>query len=498
MNRKTVLKLTHDEARTFFLKHESYCNIDLPKYFSFSELLEKISSEYEGKNLLNDFSQSKKAMGELDDVNYLLYANKDGKLSWRPLQLFHPLVYVALVHEITTEKNWAKLQARFKRFQNNNKIKCLSIPVQSENKQSDKAQQISNWWEQVEQQSILLSLQYDYIFDTDVADCYSSIYTHSIAWAVEGRKKAKNNRKDGLGNYIDKSIQNTQNGQTNGIPQGSVLMDFIAELVLGYIDLILCVTLRKHKITEYQILRYRDDYRIFVCNPNDGEKILKLLSEIMMPLGLKLNASKTKGSQDVITQSIKKDKLAWLCIPQNYRMSLQKQLLLIRNHGTDYPNSGSLNTALDKFDKKIEKIRSKNREIKSVEQLISIVSDIAYNNPKSIPICCAIISKLLLGQDNFNEIASLVHAKLSRMPNSGFAQIWLQRMLKIDLTHFEFSEKIFALQTVDKGKINLWNNSWVKGKNMLNILKNTSIFQQDEFNKLDSIISNDEIDIFNY
>jgi hypothetical protein len=26
------------------------------------------------------------------------------------------------------------------------------------------------------------------------------------------------------------------NGQTNGIPQGSVLMDFIAEMVLGYID----------------------------------------------------------------------------------------------------------------------------------------------------------------------------------------------------------------------------------------------------------------------
>ena len=163
MNRKIVLELTHDEARNFFLKHETYCNIDLPKYFSFSELLKKISDEYKDKNLVNDFSRSKKAMGELDDVNYLLYANKDGKLSWRPLQLIHPLAYVALVHEITTEKNWDKLQARFKKFQNNNRIKCLSIPVQSENKQSDKAQQISNWWEQVEQQSILLSLQYDYI-----------------------------------------------------------------------------------------------------------------------------------------------------------------------------------------------------------------------------------------------------------------------------------------------------------------------------------------------
>ena len=28
-------------------------------------------------------------------------------------------------------------------------------------------------------------------------------------------------------------------GQTNGIPQGSVLMDFISEMVLGYIDKLL-------------------------------------------------------------------------------------------------------------------------------------------------------------------------------------------------------------------------------------------------------------------
>jgi len=63
---------------------------------------------------------------------------------------------VALVHEITKQINWEKLQARFKKFSKNEKIECLSIPVQSKNKQSDKAQQISNWWEQVEQQSILL------------------------------------------------------------------------------------------------------------------------------------------------------------------------------------------------------------------------------------------------------------------------------------------------------------------------------------------------------
>ena len=495
MSRKSILELSANEARQFFLKHESYCNIDLPKYFSFSELLEKISNEYSGKSL-GDFSDKKK-MTNLDDVNYLLYANKDGKLSWRPLQIINPLVYVALVHEITEQKNWEKLQARFEKFSKNEKIKCLSIPVQSENKQSDKAQQISNWWAQVEQQSILLSLEYDYVFDTDVADCYGSIYTHSIAWAVEGRKKAKNNRNNNLlGNFIDATIRNTQYGQTNGIPQGSVLMDFIAEMVLGYIDLILTIALKKCKVKkQYQILRYRDDYRIFVCNSNDGEMLLKLLSEIMMPFGFKLNSSKTKGSQDVITQSIKKDKLAWLAIPQNNRISLQKQLLLIRQHSINYANSGSLNTALNKFDKQIERIRNKKRKVYDIEQLISITTDIAYHNPKVIPVCCAIISKLLSELDNSEQMPSLVRSKLSGMPNSGFAQIWLQRMLKDNLSDSEISEKICKLKN---SQISLWNYDWVNSPSMLNILKNTSIFLQAEFDKLDSIIPNNEIDIFNY
>jgi hypothetical protein len=98
MSRKSILELNATEVRKFFLKYESYCNIGLPKYFSFSELLEKISNKYSEKNLLNDFSRAKSAIGELDDVNHPLYTNKDGKLSWRPFQVINSLIYVALVH----------------------------------------------------------------------------------------------------------------------------------------------------------------------------------------------------------------------------------------------------------------------------------------------------------------------------------------------------------------------------------------------------------------
>ena len=61
---------------------------------------------------------------------------------------------------------------------------------------------------------------------------------HSIPWVLHGKEEAKKGRtnKHLLGNKIDKLMQDMNYGQTNGIPQGSVLTDFIAEIVLGCID----------------------------------------------------------------------------------------------------------------------------------------------------------------------------------------------------------------------------------------------------------------------
>ena len=89
-------------------------------------------------------------------------------------------------------------------------------------------------------------------------------------------------------------------------------MDFIAELVLGYADLKLGKRLKQEEIKNYKILRYRDDYRIFSNSPIVNDCIVKCLTEIMIELGLKLNADKTNASANVIKGSIKSDKLYWL------------------------------------------------------------------------------------------------------------------------------------------------------------------------------------------
>jgi hypothetical protein len=235
--RQSVLCLSADEARKFFLKQESYCTFDLPPYISFQAVLTKVSKILGDKNL-NDFYNSQKPR-DFDDVNYSLYNNKDGKYAWRPLQLIHPVLYVALVHKITIPDNWNMIKNRFNDSSSNAQIQCLSIPIVSLSKEKDKAEQISEWWKKIEQNSLKLSLEYNYLVETDISDCYPSIYTHIISWALHGKsiaKKEKNNPKL-LGNIIDRLIQDMHYAQTNGIPQGPVLMDFIAEMVLGYADI---------------------------------------------------------------------------------------------------------------------------------------------------------------------------------------------------------------------------------------------------------------------
>lgn len=80
-------------------------------------------------------------------------------------------------------------------------------------------------------------------------------------------------KKKNLGKSIDTYIMGMQYGQTNGIPQGSILFDLIAEIVLGYADLLLYEDLERSGIVDYKILRYRDDYRIFSNSKEEIEKL---------------------------------------------------------------------------------------------------------------------------------------------------------------------------------------------------------------------------------
>jgi len=99
---------------------------------------------------------------------------------------------VYVVHCITQENSWETICTRFEEFQSNHcNIQCLSLPVKPTTTEKTSALQVQQWWHHVELKSIEYALDYEYMFHTDVVDCYPSIYTHSIAWHFMAKKQQK-------------------------------------------------------------------------------------------------------------------------------------------------------------------------------------------------------------------------------------------------------------------------------------------------------------------
>jgi RNA-directed DNA polymerase len=391
----SVLELSAEEAKVFFLQESSYCSFDIPTYFSFEGVFSRIAGR------INDGTYSSYIEpwpDKFENVNYKLLNNKNGQYAWRPHELIHPFLYMSLVDAITNDEAWEKIKNRFSTFSSDPSVSCLSLPVQSETSKSDKGEQILQWWRDVEQKSIELSLQYQFLHHTDITNCYGSIYTHSIPWAIHTKEVAKKpgnrNEYTMVGNNIDRQLRWMSNGQTNGIPQGSVIMDFIAEIVLGYGDLLLSRAIGDDPMLDnidFQILRYRDDYRIFTNSTSHTAAILKTLTEVLETLNFRLNERKTNLSSNAITGSIKGDKVYWMQKNLSY-LNVQKRLLAIHELGQKFPNSGSLLVAMTDFHKSglIQKTNPY-----SPKSLVSIVINIAFHNPRVYPVAMAIVSQAL-------------------------------------------------------------------------------------------------------
>lgn len=496
--------MTAEESRDFFLKHESYCNLPLPPYFDFHPILLATKDALnEKQNGLSDIGLKKAS--DSYEVNYVLQTNKDGHYSWRPFQLIHPALYVHIVSKITENENWDLIRERFTLFGKNDKICVASLPREAgEETPSDTAEAVTGWWTGVEQLSIEKSLDFKYIFHTDISSFYPSIYTHSISWAIHTKETAKipnkrNNEKDLVGVAIDKTIQRMQNGQTNGIPQGSVLMDFIAEIILGYADSKLTKRLAAKKIDDYYIIRYRDDYRVFTNSKEDNEAIARQITLTLQDLGLQLNASKTNSSEDVILSSIKEDKLAALSLFSKTQTepTIQKSLLKLVLFSREFPNSGQLSTQLAKLSKKLEKKKLLNEEPKPI---ISIITDIMINNPRTFASCALVLSKTLkfiTDESEKLELLKKIRDKFKNILGTGVLDIWLQRISHSIQPDIKFNESLCNV-TANVQDIKIWESGWITDNNFINNCLSTSIINRDTLEECDSEIAEEEVVLLPY
>ncbi len=456
---RRLLDLTNDEARAFFMKGSSYFSLDLPPYLDFEPLLRRVATALSGRSLRQD---ELREAAHSRDVNYVLVSNKDGRFAWRPFEMIHPAIYVSLVNLLCEDQHWQDIVTRFREFARGS-VECCSLPVVSEDDQSDAASQVRTWWDKVEQRSLVSSLEFTHLLHTDVTDCYGSLYTHSVAWALHGQDTAKENRQNRklLGNCIDAHLQAGRYGQTNGIAQGSVLMDIIAELVLGYVDV--RISKRLVPCDDIRIVRYRDDYRIFANNDERVDQVLKIVSDELRAVGMKLSSTKTVAVRNVVEGSVKPDKLTAIDLQDlgdDNAKTIQKKLLRLHAFGQRHPNSGALRRLLSDFHASIVKQTETPNDL---DVQVAIATDIAVVSPVTFPAVAGIVSHLisLAPADRKVHLWKEVREKMRRIPNNGYLEIWLQRVVQPRSVGLKLESEEPICKIVNGEAQELWANDWI-------------------------------------
>lgn len=510
-NAKKVIELSADEALDYLMQNDQYVTTEMPEYLDFDPVLtfarEHIADTTIDK-CLNDVKPE-----DMTDANYDIMLNKDGKYAVRVLSLSNPFLYYLLAREICTPEHWAAIHDDFKVFGSAPHIQAVGIPVIPADKENfHKATTILNWWNRFEQMAVKLSLDYRYMFATDITNCYGTIELQTVEKALSRKGTAS---EVDVKTDIVRILTMLRQGRNIGLPQGSALYDIIAEIVLGYADMLLREALERDGITEgYEILRYRDDYKVFADNKDLLERISYKLQHVLEGLNLRLNSAKTRISDSIITDSIKPDKLAYIYNTPIYNNKkccdfdgIQKQLLFILQFGRQYPDCGRIRVLLSDLSKWIEeyienvaknqKSKAKPKvEAKPVEEdaedkktqkrpgtikedimaMSAIAAQIAAENLNSAHYALKVISQMLSTisdeqvangeQAPKDEIVTKVLNRLGSMQNSDYLKIWLQNLaVKADYKgdySFADGKGNGLCHLVCGADANLWNNSFLE------------------------------------
>jgi hypothetical protein len=144
---------------------------------------------------------------------------------------------------------------------------------------------------------VRIEKKFKHLLKFDISNCFNSIYTHSISWAVKDKMFAKQYRnRNSFEKDFDELMQNANHKETNGILIGPEISRIFAEIILQRIDLNVVSILEKRNIRrnrDYDLRRYVDDYFVFINDVNTGHQILKVFEEELEHYKLHINEKKT-------------------------------------------------------------------------------------------------------------------------------------------------------------------------------------------------------------
>jgi hypothetical protein len=276
-------------------------------FLGFGLFAEKISPFLSSEAFLDFSKTAKESIFEKNDKGYIQYENIRNINIPRLLAIPEPIAYRNLCKCLS--ENWGKLIEHFEKYTATHEYKISRIHIRKikdtkvifemgdygeiyelevlEEKKHLFEMSHKNFYEDDYPEPHLL-IGKSYQVSADISNCFPSIYTHSIPWALVGKAHSKLH-KTGADwfNDIDRCIRNLKSQETHGILIGPHASNLLSEIILVVID---------DELYEkgYRFIRNIDDYTCFVESNEKAEQFLIDLANSLKNFNLSLNHKKTE------------------------------------------------------------------------------------------------------------------------------------------------------------------------------------------------------------
>lgn len=302
------------------LLEKGYLPKELPPPFNSKVFAEKhrfIKSKWDTKITSEKAKQSGESIsiakrrfqeeyGKYDSSQLAVYSLAKGIYSRRKLGIPNPKQFADLSNAII--ENWSLLRSTFKLSSYSE-----STPIEAKAKRAVRTK--SRSWSNFKFQLIEKSSDKKFELTLDISQFYSTIYTHSIPWAVVGKEKAKKFFKLSISDkqkwenllktsddanayrsadFIDTLVRNCNDRQSVGLCIGPDTSLILAEVIANRIDNEIKERL---KSISHSGTRYYDDYYFYFSNRSECENALKIIQQVLHEFQLETNENKVNITQ---------------------------------------------------------------------------------------------------------------------------------------------------------------------------------------------------------
>jgi hypothetical protein len=208
----------------------------------------------------------------------------------------------------------------------------------------------------------------------DISNCFPSIYSHAISWALVGHDvaKATSGDKTQWYNKLDFHQRSLKRNETLGVPVGPATSNVISEIILAKVDQAL-------DSRGYNFVRFIDDYQCYTNSRDDAEEFVRDLELQLDKYLLKLNAKKLQFSTLPLPE--KSTWISQLQIAIGDEKTTANRMVDLLDYATDlqnrHPDASVLKYAATTLAKRLDQ--------SNAEAYVLYLLQLAFHKPSVLP-----------------------------------------------------------------------------------------------------------------